>query len=79
MHILLKKYAILLLDIFTKIYQARDQYPLIIKSLSDGINIYKLPLLGYEITDQHLSRGFITSRKPNTGILYTYIKCAFSI
>jgi hypothetical protein len=75
LHMLSKKCAILLLDMFTKIYQARDQCPLIVKSSSDGINTYKLPSLGYEITDRHLPRGFVTSRKPNTGILCDYIDC----
>jgi len=70
-----KKCAILLLDMFTKIYQAYDQYPLIIKSSSDGINTYKLPSLDYKITDRHLPRGFVTSKKPNTGILCDYIYC----
>ena len=30
----------------------------------DGINTYELPSLGYRITDHHLPRGFVTSRKP---------------
>ncbi len=70
-----KKYAILLLDLFIKIYQAHDQYSLIVKSSSDGINMYKLPSLGYEITVHYLPRGFITLKKPNTAILYDYMYC----
>ncbi|RIB12811.1 hypothetical protein C2G38_2199672 [Gigaspora rosea] len=32
---------------------------------SNNIDTYKLSSLGYEITDRHLPRGFVTSRKPN--------------
>ena len=70
-----KKCAKLLLDKFTRIYQTRNQYPLIIESSSDGINTYKLFSLGYEVTDRHLPRGFVTSRKPNTAILCDYMNC----
>ena len=48
-------------------------YSLIIKSSFDSINTYKLSFLGYEVTDHHLSRGLITSRKPNATILYDYL------
>ena len=65
----------MLLDAFTKIYQTSDQYPLIIKSSSDSINQYKLLSLGYEITDRHLLRDFITPRKSNTIVLYDYTYC----
>ena len=75
LHILSKKCSILLLDVFMKIYQARHLNPLIVKSSSDGINTYKLPSLGYEVTDRHLPRDFVTSRKPNTAILCDYISC----
>jgi hypothetical protein len=44
--------------------KACDQYPLIVETSSDGINTYELPSLGYRITDRHLPRGFVTSRKP---------------
>ena len=64
-----------LLDAFTKLYQARDQYPLIVETSSDGINTYKLPSLGYRITDRHLPRGFVASRKPSTTILCDYADC----
>jgi len=64
-----EKCAIWLLEAFGKIYQMRNQYPSIVKSSSNGINTYKLALLGYEITDCHLPRGFVTSKKPNTAIL----------
>ena len=53
----------------------RDYIPLLIKSSSDAINTYKLPSLGYEITDQHLLRGFITPKKSNMFILYEFIYC----
>ena len=46
---------------------------MIIKTSSDGINEYKLLSLGYEITDHHLSRGFVTSRKPLTNVLCDYL------
>ncbi len=75
LHILSKKCTILLLNIFTKIYQARDQYSLVVKSLSYNINTYKLSSLEYKITDRHFSRGFVTSRRPNTAILCNYIYC----
>jgi len=75
LHMLSKKCTILLLDAFTKIYQASNQYPLIIESSSDSINKYKLLSLGYEITDRHLPRGFVTPRKPNTAVLCDYTHC----
>jgi len=68
----------LLLDVFTKIYQARNQYPLIIKTSSNGINSYILPSLDYEITDHHLPRGFVTSRKPSTNIFCDYVYCDYT-
>src|SRR5438128_1009283 len=70
-----QKCAIWLLDAFTKLYQARDQYPLIVETSSDGINTYELPSLGYRITDRHLPRGFVTSKKPSTAILCDYTDC----
>jgi len=70
-----QKCAIWLLDAFTKLYQARDQYPLIVETSSDGINTYELPSLGYRITDRHLPRGFVTSKKPSTAILCEYTDC----
>ena len=72
-----RKCAVRLLDSFIKIYQTRQQYPLIISS-SDGINTYKLPSLGYEVTDRHLPRGFVTSRKPNTTTLCDYLYCNYT-
>jgi hypothetical protein len=75
LHMLSQKCAIWLLRAFGKIYQRRDQYPLIVKSLSDGICTYKLPSLDYEITDRHLPRGFVTSRKPNTSNLCDFVDC----
>ena len=30
---------------------------------------------GYEITDHHLPRGFVTSRKPSTNIFCDYVYC----
>ena len=38
LHMLSRKCSVLLLDVFTKIYQARNQYPLITKTSSNGIN-----------------------------------------
>ncbi|CAG8849383.1 27932_t:CDS:2, partial [Gigaspora margarita] len=61
--------------IFTKVYKARHLYPLTVNSFDDGINSYKLPSLGYEITDHHLPRGFVTSRKLFTNILCDYLYC----
>lgn len=75
LHILSRKCAVLLLEVFTKIYKARHLYPLIINSSDDDINSYKLPSLGYEITDRHLPRGFVTSRKPFTNVLCDYLYC----
>jgi hypothetical protein len=75
LHMLSQKCAIWLLDAFGKIYQMRDRYPSIVKSSSDGICTYKLPSLGYEVTDRHLPRGFVTSRKPNTSILCDSVDC----
>ena len=77
LHMLSRKCAVLLLDVFTKIYQARNQYPLITKT-SNGINSYKLPSLVYEITDRHLPRGFVTSRKPSTNIFCDYVYCDYT-
>ena len=45
LHTLSRKCAVLLLDVFAKIHQARNQYPLITKTSSNGINSYKLPSL----------------------------------
>ena len=59
LHVLSRKCAVLLLDVFTKIYQARNQYPLITKTSSNGINSYKLPSLVYEITDFHLPKALL--------------------
>jgi len=53
----------------------RDQYPLIVKTSSSGINTYKLVSLGYEVTDRHLPRGFVTSKKPSSSILCDFIYC----
>ena len=77
LRILTRKCAIWLLDAFKKLYQARDQYSLIVETSTSGINTYKLPSLGYNITDRHLPRGFVTSKKPNTAILcdYTDLAC----
>jgi hypothetical protein len=58
-----------------KIYQTRHQYPLIVETSSDCINSYELPSLGYKITDRHLPRGFVTSRKPDTSVLCDFIYC----
>ena len=60
------------------VYQAQNQYPLIIKTSSNGINSYKLPSLVYEITDCHLPRGFVTSRKPSTDIFCDYVYCDYT-
>ncbi|RIB07630.1 hypothetical protein C2G38_2213909 [Gigaspora rosea] len=75
LHMLSQKCAILLLETFAKIYQACHMYPLIINSF-DGINTYKLHSLGYDITDRHLPRGFVTTRKPFTTILCDYLYCS---
>ena len=75
LHILSRKCATFLLEIFTKMYNARHLYPLIVSSSDDGINTYKLPSLGYEITDRHLPRGFVTSRKPYTSVLCDFFYC----
>ena len=61
-----------------EIYQARHIYPSVIKSSSNSINTYKLPSLGYNVTDRHLPRGFVTSRKPNTAILCDYLYCEYN-
>ena len=63
------------MEAFGKIYQTRHQYPLIIETSSDCINSYELPSPGYKITDHHLPRGFVTSRKPDTSILCDFIYC----
>src|SRR5687767_2101933 len=34
--------------------------------------------LVYEITDRHLPRGFVTSRKPSTNIFCNYIYCDYT-
>src|SRR5688500_10792201 len=75
MRMLSQKCAIWILESFAKIYSTRNQYPLILKSSSDGINTYKLPSLGYEITDRHLPRCFVTSRKPNISTLCDFVHC----
>ena len=73
-----RKCAVLLLDVFTKIYQARNQYPLITETSSNGINSYNLPSLVYEITDRHLPRGFVTSGKPSIDIFCNYVYCDYT-
>ncbi|RIB07153.1 hypothetical protein C2G38_2275353 [Gigaspora rosea] len=75
LHILSRKCAVLFLETFAKIYKARHLYPLTINSSDNGINSYKLPSLGYEITDRHLPRGFVTSRRPFTNGLCDYLYC----
>jgi len=75
LHTLSHKCAIWLLETFGKVYQMRDQYPLIVKTSSSGINTYKLVSLGYEVTDRHLPRGFVTSKKPSSSILCDFIYC----
>ncbi len=72
------KCAIQLLNIFMKIYQAHHIHSSVIKSSSNGINTYKLPSLDYEVTDCHLPRGFVTSRKLNTTILCNYLYCEYT-
>ncbi|CAG8565237.1 25029_t:CDS:2 [Gigaspora margarita] len=74
LHMLSQKCTVLLLGLFKKIYQACYQYSSIIDS-SNNINTYKLYSLGYEITDRHLPRGFVTSRKPFTTALCDYLNC----
>jgi len=75
MRMLSQKCAIWILESFAKIYPTRNQYPLILKSSSDDINTYKLPSLSYEITDRHLPRGFVTSKKPNIFTLCDFVYC----
>ncbi|CAG8837415.1 33003_t:CDS:2, partial [Gigaspora margarita] len=53
-------------------YDRRQKY---IGNSSDNINTYNLPSLDYEITDRHLPRGFVTSRKPFTTVLCDYMHC----
>ncbi|RIB19121.1 hypothetical protein C2G38_2182716 [Gigaspora rosea] len=73
--LLSQKCSISLLEIFAKVYRNRDIYP-IVKSTSDnGINTYELPSLGFEITDRHLPRGFVTSKKPNISFLCDSLCC----
>ena len=75
LHMLSKKCAVWLLEIFGKIYQTHNQYPLIVETSSDCINAYKFPSLGYEITDRHLLRSFVTYKKPDTNVLCDSIHC----
>lgn len=79
LHTLSRKCATLLLEIFTKMYKAQHMYPLIISSSDDSINTYKLPSLGYEITDRYLPRGFVTSKKLYTSILCDFLHCDCTI
>ncbi|RIB21992.1 hypothetical protein C2G38_2243590 [Gigaspora rosea] len=74
LHTLYQKCATILLNTFKKIYRGRYLYSSIISS-SDNINTYNLPSLDYEITDLHLPRGFVTSRKPFTTVLCDYVHC----
>ncbi|RIB07276.1 hypothetical protein C2G38_2274799 [Gigaspora rosea] len=74
LHILSRKCAVLLLEVFTKIYKARYLYPLTINSSDDNINSYKLPSLGYEITDRHLPRVFACGHGYHSRCLQ---KCSF--
>ncbi|RIB07639.1 hypothetical protein C2G38_2213856 [Gigaspora rosea] len=74
LHTLYQKCATILLNTFKKIYRGRYLYSSIISS-SDNIKTYNLPSLGYEITDRHLPRGFVTSRKPFTTVLCDYVHC----
>jgi hypothetical protein len=73
--VLSQKCAIWLLEAFGKIYQMQDQCSFIVESSSDGINTYKLASLGYQITDRHLPRGFVTSKKPDTSTLCDAMHC----
>jgi hypothetical protein len=75
LRMLSQKCAIWLLEAFGNIYRTQDQYPSFVKSTSDGINTYKLASLGYEVTDRHLPRGFVTSKKPNPSILCDSAYC----
>jgi len=52
-----------------------SEYPLIIETSFDCINTYQLPSLGYNITDRHLPRGFVTSRKSDTSVLCDFVYC----
>ena len=45
------------------------------KSSTNGIDTYELPSLGYEVTDHHLPRGFVTSKKPSISVLCDSIHC----
>ena len=74
MDILSQKCSIWLLEIFAKVYQNRHQHSTL-KSSVDDINTYVLPSLGYEVTDRHLPRGFVTSKKPDTSVLCDSAYC----
>ncbi|RIB16018.1 hypothetical protein C2G38_2191071 [Gigaspora rosea] len=74
LRMLSQKCAIHLLALFTKIYYAYNISSCVISS-SDNINTYKLLSLGYEVTDRHLPRGFVTLRKPNISVLCDSTYC----
>ena len=80
LHMLSQKCSVLLLDVFTKIYQARNQYPLITETSSNGINSYKLPSLVYKITNCHLPRGLLLlGNHLQTFFAITYIVITLTI
>ncbi|RIB11584.1 hypothetical protein C2G38_2042552 [Gigaspora rosea] len=72
-----QKCAIEILEMFAKIYRAPNQNYFVIDS-SNNINTYKLLSLGYEITDCHLLRGFVTLKKPDLNILCDSTYCNYS-
>ncbi|CAG8843924.1 41848_t:CDS:2, partial [Gigaspora margarita] len=58
-----------LLDMFSKIYQSCFKYSSIINVSSDDIYSYKLPSLGYKISDCYFPQRFVTAKKPNGIVL----------
>jgi len=78
LQMLSQKCARWLLEAFGKIYLRRNQYPSVVKSSSNGLHTYRLASLGYEVTDRHLPRGFVTSKKPNSSILCDFEHCQYT-
>ena len=78
LHMLSRKCAVLLLDVFTKIYQARNRYPLITKTLFNGINSYKLPSFVYEITDRRLPKALLLLGNHLQTFFCDYIYCNYT-
>ncbi|CAG8838007.1 20419_t:CDS:2, partial [Gigaspora margarita] len=56
-------------------YMNALRYPSIINVSSDDIYTYKLPSLGYKVSDCHLPQGFVIAKKPSIVAFCDYVHC----